>query len=198
VATGQVASETIAGFVEVELLPGFSMIGLPLIPPSARVADLFAGMPEFSVLYKYYADGRVFTINTLWEGWTTPDEELLPGEACLLGNPTEDVYRLTFRGAVPTGELRRTLPAGWSLQALPVPLVGKLDRDLHCPFKRLEMVARWDAWTAELGFNVFADGKWFPGAKPVSGPAPEIQPGEGFWIWKEAPEDWAITFEPAP
>lgn len=197
-ATGQVVSD-IAGFVEVELLPGYSMIGLPLDPPSRRVGDVFAGLPEFSILYKYYADGRGFVINTLWEGiWTTPDEELGPGEACLVGNPTDDVYRVTLQGVVPTGNLLRQIPAGWSLQALPLPLEGALDRDLGCPFRRLEMIARWDAWSGELGFSVYADGLWFPEAQPLPGPAPVIGPGEGFWIWKAAPQSWSTRFVPAP
>lgn len=198
VARGRLVGE-IAGFVEVELLPGFSLIGMPLIPPRPRVADLLAGLPVDTVLYKYYADGRGFTINTLWDdGWTSPDEELQAGEACLLGNPTGDVYRLTLYGAVPTGELVRTLPAGWSLQALPLPWVGRLDADLFCPLRRLEMIARWEALTAQLRFAVFADGRWFDGGTFRSTDAPVLQPGEGFWIYKHAPEEWRLTYEPEP
>ncbi len=198
VRTGRVSSD-IAGFIEVELLPGFSMVGLPLIPPSPRLADLLAGLPVDTLVYKYYPDGRGFTINTLWDdGWSTPDEELLPGEACLIGNPTSDVYRLTWQGTVPTGELVRELPAGWSLQALPLPWIGRLDTDLACPVQPLEILARWDAWPAELRFVVRAEDQWLDGTTFQPAPPPVIAPGEGFWIWKHAPEEWRLVFEPEP
>ncbi len=150
-------------------------------------------------MYKYHPDGRGFTLNTLWDdGWSTPDEELHPGEACLIGNPTSDVYRLTWQGTVPTGELVRELPAGWSLQALPLPWVGRLDADLACPVQPQEVLARWDAWPAELRFVVRADGQWLDGTTFQPAPAPVIAPGEGFWIWKHAPETWRLVFEPEP
>lgn len=198
VRTGQVSSD-IAGFVEVQVLPGFSLVGLPLIPPSPRVADLLAGLPVDTIVYKYDPDGRGFTINTLWDdGWSTPEEELHVGEACLLVNPTSDVYRLTLHGTVPTGELVRPLPAGWSLQALPLPWVGRLDTDLACPLQPREIIARWDAQTATLRFAVRAEGAWLDRGtfQPVAPPA--LAPGEGFWIWKHVPEDWRLSFEPEP
>ncbi len=196
--TGQVAGEAIAGFVEVELLPGYSMIGLSLIPPSSRVADLLAGMPDDTLLYLYHADGRGFTVNTLLGEWDRPDEEIRPGMACLVGNPTDDVYRLTFHGLVPVGELRRSLPAGWSLQALPLPYTGRLDADLHCPIRDLELIARWDAWPAELRFLAYNRGRWYHGGTTQGAEPPVLHPGEGFWIWKNAPEDWSIRFTPPP
>lgn len=198
VATGRAASE-IVGFVEVELPPGFSLVGISLIPPSPRVADLLAGLPVDTVLYKYHPDGRGFTINTLWEdGWTSPDDTFTLGEACLLGNPTSDVYRLTLHGTVPTGEQVRMLPAGWSLQALPLPRVGRLDRELSCPLRPQEMIAHWEARPAGLRFAVFTRDQWLDGGTFQPTQAPELAPGEGFWIYKHAPEAWRVVFDPEP
>lgn len=189
--TGQVASDNIAGFVEVELLPGFTMMGLPLLAPSYKTADLFAGMPEWTEVYKYYPDGRGFTINTLFDGtWTVSEETLAPGEGALVLNQTDDVYYLTLRGDVATGEIHQALPAKWSLQTAMVPLTGQLDRDFGCPFEQLEIVGRMDAWSATIMLSVFADGGW------ALGPTPVVQPGEAFWIWKNAATDWSFTFNP--
>ena len=189
--TGQVASDNIAGFVAVELLPGFTMMGVPLLAPSSKVADLFAGMPEWTEVYKYYPDGRGFTINTLFDGaWTERDETLLPGEGALVLNQTDDVYYLTLRGDVATGEIHQPLPANWSLQTAMVPLAGQLDSDFACPFEQLDIVARVDSWSATMVLSVYADGGW------VLGPAPVVQPGEAFWIWKGAPADWSFRFDP--
>lgn len=189
--TGQVASDNIAGFVEVELLPGFTMMGLPLLAPSYKTADLFAGMPEWTEVYKYYPDGRGFTINTLFDGtWTVSEETMAPGEGALVLNQTEDVYYLTLRGDVATGEIHHALPAEWSLQTAMVPLSGQLDSDFGCPFEQLDIVALVDSWSATMVLSVYADGGW------VLGPVPVVQPGEAFWIWKGAPTDWSFRFDP--
>lgn len=189
--TGQVASDNIAGFVEVELLPGFTMMGLPLLAPSYTTANLFAGMPEWTEVYKYYPDGRGFTINTLFDGqWTISEETLAPGEGALVLNQTDDVYYLTLQGDVATGEIHHSLPAEWSLQTAMMPLTGQLDRDFGCPLEQLEIVGRMDTWSATMILSVYADGGW------VLGPAPVVQPGEAFWIWKNAASDWSFIFAP--
>ncbi len=190
-ATGRVASENIAGFMEIQLLPGFTLMGVPLQTPSSKTSEILAGMPEETAVYKYYADGRGFTINTLFYGvWTDHEQELLPGEGALVLNPTDDAYYLTLQGDVVTGEIHHPLPAEWSLQTAKVPLAGRLDEDFDCPFEQLDIVARVDPWTVTLILSVYADGDW------VMGPVPMVQPGEAFWIWKGAPADWSFSFDP--
>ena len=47
-------------------------------------------------------------------------------------------------------------------------------------------------------FNIFADGLWYPGVTLRPGPAPVINPGEGFWIYKFKAETWRMNFTPPP
>jgi hypothetical protein len=192
VDSGQVVSENIAGFLDIELVPGFSMIGFPLVTPDNTVAGLFKGLPETTTVYKYYTDGRGFNVNTFAFGeWLEPQEQIKPGEGVLTINPSDDIYLLGVRGDVATGSFSQQIPAKWSLQTPQLPLSGRLDMDLGCPMSQLDIVAKWKARQGTLDIYIYADGGWLGGA-------PVIEPGEAFWIWKTNAVNWSGTFSPVP
>jgi hypothetical protein len=131
-----------------------------------------------------------WSISTYWQGaWTEPEERLRPGEGMLVRLRQDDVFLLGLAGDVTRGEVRQSLPAGWSLQAPRIPLSGQLDLELGCPVTNLEVVARIDPLPVIMDVFVFADDRW-------QGAPPMIQAGEAFWIYKHAPSEWVSRYDP--
>lgn len=191
VGTGEVASENIAGFIRLVLPPDLNLITVPLLPADPRVPAVFAGVPEGTVLYEYDPEAGYSINSREFDEWFDPGQRVEPGRGYYLLTPTGFAPDLTLAGDLPRGDLSRTLPAGWSIQGLPLPFEGVVDEDFFLPLDPLDMVAFWRPATWSL--NVFVN--WGIGWE---GNPPTAHLGEGFWVYRSSPAEWHLRYDDPP
>jgi hypothetical protein len=185
--SGRLASQAAAGMVRLTLPPGLSMVGLPLRLTTSTVERIFGQLPESSFVYQYDAQSRRYIVNIRDDGWSSPHSVVAPGEGCMIYNPTDRNVELLIRGELPQGELQQVLPQGWSMQANQAPRAGSVETVLGLPLEDGDIVVRLTS-EGEMLVDVFMGGWW-------GGQAPEIQVGEGFWIWKNRQTVWHQSVE---
>jgi hypothetical protein len=187
------------GYVNVALAPGFNLVANPLIAEegSDTIADLFAGVPVGTVLYKFdAATGAYISCSAKPPtGAISGDAAaltLVPGEGVFVQNKSVDDVVVTFVGEVPQGTLTTPLPAGFSIASSQVPQEGALDDDLGFPKAVGDVVYKYDAGTqVYIGFSVTPIG-WSSGGGSV--PAPVMTVAEAFFVKKAAVADWTREF----
>lgn len=178
------------GHVTLVVPPGFSMLANPLSVADNKVGEVFADVPDGTILYKYSPTSG-FSVNVFIAGmWTAPEETMVPGEGAFIWNPTGQDFSLAFTGEVMQGTLSRPLAKGFTLCASMVPQAGRLDSVLGYVPEDGDIVYRFDSSAASYTLHTWLIGNWDN--------APEVKIGEAFWITKMNPANWVRTFTVNP
>jgi hypothetical protein len=178
------------GHVTVVVPPGYSMLANPLSSGSNTVGEVFSGLPDDTLLYKYSPTAG-FTVNTFLAGtWTMPEETMVPGEGAFIWNPTGQDFSLTFTGEVMQGTLSRPLAKGFTLCASMVPQAGRLDSVLGYVPEDGDIVYRFDSAAASYTMHTWLIDDWDT--------APDLKVGEAFWISRMNAANWVRTFTVNP
>jgi len=178
------------GRVTVVAPPGYSMVANPLSTGSNTVSEVFSGLPDDTLLYKYSPTAG-FTANTFLAGtWTMPGETMAPGEGAFFWNPTGQDFSLRFTGEVMQGTLSQPLAKGFTLCASMVPQAGRLDSVLGFVPEDGDTVYRFDSATGSYTVHTWLIDNWDH--------APEMKVGEAFWITRMNAVTWVRTFTANP
>ena len=191
---GSVFSGNIVGYVNTPLPPGLSLISNPLLAVENNLRTLFPLAPDGTQVYQLNgADYDVSIFDGTTGSWSNPNLELLTGDGFFVRNPSGAPFVNTFVGEVLVGTLVNPLPAGYSLQASLVPQSGTLNNTHRVSGRAGDRAYKFvpdddgaEAWIK----SVFDESQnlWVPDF--------EIGVGEGFMIYKEAPQDWVRIFSP--
>ena len=191
---GGVYSVNIVGYVNTSLPPGLSVITNPLLNTTNTVSHLFPAAPDGTQVYRL--DGTNYTVSTfdgIAGAWSNPGLELLPGDGFFVRNPSAATFVNTFVGEVLLGTLINPLPAGYSLQADMVPQGGSINSIHEIPGQSGDRIYKFapdadgrEAWI-ESAFDPDQN-LWLPDLY--------IGVGEGFMVYKQAPQDWVRIFLP--
>ena len=88
-------------------------------------------MPDGLTLFKVGATGYV--ANNFLSGWSDPSQTVLPGEGCLILNPTPSSVNVRFKGEVLQGTLVNHLSSGLSMCGSIAAQSGLLQTQLAYP-----------------------------------------------------------------
>ena len=173
--------QSAAGYVNVPLPPGYSLVGVPLLNETATIAEIFAERPAGTRLYQFQ-NGQIIEIPL------GSQRVPLPGEAFIVVNPSSSTGTAMFVGQVPQGTLVHSLPAGLSLISPMIPMEGTLEEMAFHP-EHLDQVYLLDPATGQYTVHTYVEflEGWFPSA-------PRLRVGEGFFIRRARPRDWILEF----
>ncbi len=184
-----VLTSNAVGFVSVVVPPGYSTIANQLNAPTNTVAHLFPNVPGGTTISKFRNLRLDFSINSYdpdFLAWDDDNQPFVPGEAAFIRNPTAAPFIVTFVGDVPEGALTTAMPGGYSMIASQVPQAGLLQTALKFPGVGGDIVyvyrnggylisrfyAQFNLWDAEPNVNV----------------------GEGFFLFKTTATNWVRNF----
>jgi hypothetical protein len=187
-ATAQtpVYSVNVVGYVNVTLVPGFNLIANPLVAQTNTVPELFKGVPNGTVVYKFDPATGYVANNYNFGKWGQPSMTLMPGEGVFVKNPTTTNIVITFVGEVMTGALSNAITAGFQILSSQVPQAGQLDTDLKLPVANGE-----SAYLFVNGAYVVHNynfGKW--------NKAPVVDVAQAFFFKAAAAKTWTRDFNP--
>jgi len=184
----QVFSVNAVGYVNVTLLPGFSIIANPLDTGSNTVQNILGTPPDGTTVYRFSNTSGQYAINSILFGnWGTPGDIINPGEGFFISNPGTTPFTNTFVGTVMQGSLSNSVPAGFSILASQVPQAGQLDTVLGFPATDGDTIYQFTPSNQQYVANTFLFGSWSPAA-------PVINVGEGFFVSKSTAAVWTRTF----
>jgi len=181
-AQDPVYSQNTVGYVNVSVPSGFSAFSNPLIAADNSVGALLPTVPDGTVIYKFNGDAG-FSAVSYFFGWDDGSVTLEPGEGALAFNPTADTLTWTFIGDVAEGSLSNPVPAGFSLKASQVPQAGVVDTDLGLPVADGDSIFR-------LVDGAYVGSSYFFGWDVE----PNVNVGEGFFVFKGAAANWDREF----
>jgi len=191
-ANGDVLSVNVVGYVNITLPPGLSLIANPLYYTNNSLSLWLQQPPAGSQVYKYTAENgyEVSTFDGIEGRWTNPDLQVPIGTGFFFSNPSDTAITQTFVGEVLQGYLTNSLPAGYSTKGSLVPISATLSQH-SIPGKPGDELR---TFTNDLlgggAYNVSvydADlQSWVPDLV--------LAVGQGFWIYKQEPEDWVRFF----
>jgi hypothetical protein len=201
-AMAQVYSLNAVGYINVTVIPGFSIIANQLNTTNNNLSplldsQLLDGGHNGVEIFKYNAAGGTFSTLIVATAGSTPEwnnlaaaqtTTLNPGEAAFIYNPFGTNFTLTFVGTVMQGSLTNTLVQGFNLVSSIVPQSGALDTALGvAPSPGDE--------TFFLGAVSFAANVW-TGTSWSAGSAPLPAVGQGFYYYTPSPSglSWVRTF----
>jgi hypothetical protein len=177
-------SESVIGYVTLNVPPGYSMIANPLRTPLDAVGILLPGMPEGTGFNRYYASLSKLTENVVKDGrWTNPNETLSPGEGAVFFNPTPRYRAIHLSGEVQTGSLVTPVAADFAIYSSKIPRPGRLDSDLGFPLVEGDVVHHFDCDKQQYAIYEYRPDNGKPNL-------PIIGVGESFWVKKNAPAHW--------
>jgi hypothetical protein len=187
-ATAQtpVYSVNVVGYVNVTLVPGFNLIANPLVAQTNTVPELFKGVPNGTVVYKFDPATGYVANNYNFGKWGQPSMTVVPGEGVFVKNPTQTNIVITFVGEVMTGALSNNITAGFQILSSQVPQAGQLDTDLKLPVANGE-----SAYLFVNGAYVVHNynfGKW--------NKAPVVDVAQAFFFKAAAAKTWTRDFNP--
>jgi hypothetical protein len=187
-ATAQtpVYSVNVVGYVNVTLVPGFNLIANPLVAQTNTVPELFKGVPNGTVVYKFDPATGYVANNYNFGKWGQPSMTVVPGEGVFVKNPTQTNIVITFVGEVMTGALSNNITAGFQILSSQVPQAGQLDTDLKLPVANGE-----SAYLIVNGAYVVHNynlGKW--------NKAPVVDVAQAFFFKAAAAKTWTRDFNP--
>jgi hypothetical protein len=179
-------SANAVGYANVNAGQGYTLLANPFNAGNNSLTALIPTAPAGSVVFKY-TSGSGYTSNVFthgqWSGGTTTT--LDPGDGGFLYNPSKTTLKLTFAGTVAQGTVTNFIPTGFSIASPMIPqadalatLPGTTGDQIHC------YQGKWIAYTNVAGLWV---------GKPRTGPL-TVNPGDAFFILKNAPADWVQTY----
>jgi hypothetical protein len=188
----QVFSVNAVGYINVDVPPGFSMIANQLNAANNAISALIPTAPGGTAIYKFTGSAyEIYTFDDLDSVWLPNGNATLnPGEGAFIRNPTQQPFRVTFVGEVPTGSLSNPLPAGFSIRSSQVPQAGGITSDLGFPAAGGDTIYQFNNAGNNYTISTFddLDSVWLP-------TEPEIDVGEAFFVRKTAAGDWTRTFD---
>jgi len=192
----QVFSVNAVGYVNTTLPPGFSLVSNPLDNKAGnKIADLFKNtgptIPGGLTIYNF-VNGNFVTIqyddlDQAFGPAAAASQPLEPGNGAFVRNPTQTTLTTTFVGEVPQGTLSNPLPQGFSIKASQVPQAGTANT-LLVPGQAGDKLFKWDKTKQQYVSTQFddLDNAWSP--------APTIDVGEAFFLFKKTAGTWSRTF----
>jgi hypothetical protein len=168
------------------LVPGFNLIANPLVAQTNTVPELFKGVPNGTVVYKFDPATGYVANNYNFGKWGQPSMTVVPGEGVFVKNPTQTNIVITFVGEVMTGALSNNITAGFQILSSQVPQAGQLDTDLKLPVANGE-----SAYLFVNGAYVVHNynfGKW--------NKAPVVDVAQAFFFKAAAAKTWTRDFNP--
>ena len=192
---GNVVSENIVGYVNLQLPWGMSFIANPLFQTNVSLRSLFPTAPDGAQVMKRVGGDYVTCVYSASSvSWVGPQMDLPLGVGFFFINPSRDTFLQTFVGEVLVGSggLTNNLPAGVSLEGSMLPQSGSINSVHNIP--------------GQPGDNIFvfinegdARGRYLRSAYSAGeGWAPDLSlaVGQGFWIQKQQAQDWVRFFSP--
>jgi hypothetical protein len=196
----QVYSVNAVGYVNVQLVPGFTLVANPLDNKSGNsIQNLFGTgiqgtIPGGTTVY-YFENGNfgVATYDDLDQAFGPADaasRNVLVGEGVFVRNPGTTALTCTFVGEVPQGNLTTPLPSGYSIKGSPVPQEGTAS-DLGLQGAPGDTIYQFDPATQNYRTpSTFdeLDNTWVPALTP-------LKVGEAFFFRNAgAAKNWTRTF----
>jgi hypothetical protein len=113
-------------FINLAIPPGFLLVALPLLELANDLNSGLTNVPEGAVFYEFDNATSGYVSSTNIDGvWTPIDAVLAPGGGGLLFLPDTTVpqkdFLVSFSGEIPQGSLSAHIPAGFSLESVPIP-----------------------------------------------------------------------------
>ncbi len=190
-ANSDVYSVNAVGYANVQLPPGLSLIAHPFYQTDNDLAKVIPAAPDGSQVYRYNtANGayEVSTFDAVAHAWSNPACQVPVGTAFLFRNPSQRNFTQTFVGEVLQGCLTNALPDGYSTKGAFVPqsaslsthqVPGEIGDEVRTYTNDLQgggsyniSIYTADGWTPDLNLGI----------------------GQGFWIYKQNPQDWVRCF----
>jgi hypothetical protein len=179
----------VVGFAHVTVPPGYSIIANQFIQPTNTVAAVLTGVPGGTSFSKFRPVTGDFSINNfdpVFLSWLDPNQSFANGDAGFLLNPTTNSFSLTFQGQVPQGLLSVGLPAGYSMVGSRLPQSGPIQGQLGFPGASGDTVFLYrDGRYRTSQFDPLLGGWDFE---------PDVNVGEGFFLFKTAATNWVRSF----
>ena len=179
----------VVGFARVTVPPGYSIIANQFIQPTNTVAAVITGVPGGTSLSKFRPTTGDFAINNydpVFLSWLDPNQSFANGDTGFLLNPTTNSFSLTFQGQVPQGLLSLGLPAGYSMVGSLLPQTGGIQSQLGFPGASGDTVFLYrDGRYRTSQFDPLLGGWDFE---------PNVNVGEGFFLFKSAATNWVRSF----
>ena len=187
-AMAQVYSVNAVGYVNTEMVPGFTLVSNPLDAGDGMntVGNVLAGAPAGTVAYKFDAATGAYDINQNLGVWTKPDMSFAPGEGLFVLNAGAAAFTVTFVGEVMQGELTVPIAQGFSIVSSMVPQAGGLSSVLGYPAAAGDAAYQFNPATQAYASSSFL-GAWVPAE-------PELAVGEAVFINSSDAKDWTRTF----
>jgi len=181
-ALGQaVTSKNIVGYINLTLKPGYSLVANQLNNGANKVADLFAGVPNNTSVFKFTGTGyqQISYVDGSWEG-DDADMTVKPGEGVFVNNPTTQNAVVTLVGEVQLSS-DVVLPSGgkYAIISSAVPQAGGLSTSAPFSFPLANNDVVFQFTGSGYKQNSYVDGSW---EGDNNGDAPAIAVGESFFF----------------
>ena len=188
--TTNVYSVNAVGYVTISLTNGYNLIANPLNATSNNLNTVLTNVADSATFIKWLPGSQGFKSASSFFagfGWV-PDDSWKPGEAGFLFSP--DNRTMTFVGEVPQGTFTNSLGVGYSMVSSVIPQSGALtNADFNFPAGDSDTFLSWNA--AARGYDsattYFAGFGWSP-------TTPNLQVGQGFFVFKSVSTNWVRTF----
>jgi len=186
VSAQSVYSVNAVGYVNLNIVSGFTMIAKPLNTTNNTIGSLMPSIPDFSTLYKWNEGAQGFDIATFFFGsWDNPNLTLQVGEGAFL--EVSSPFTLTFVGEVMQGNLTNPIPANFSMKSSKVPQAGLVGTALGLTVGDFDTLYKWVPATQSYDIFTYFFGSWSPSE-------PSVGVGEAFFLQTGAPLSWTRTF----
>jgi len=179
----------VVGFAKVSVPPGYSIVANQFVPATNKVAVVLAGVPGGTTLSKFRPATGDFSINNydpIFQSWLDPNQSFGSGDTGFILNPTTNAFNLVFQGQVPQGMLTLPLSTGYSMISSLVPQAGLVQAQLGFPGASGDTVF------------LYRNGRYRTSQyDPLLGGwdyEPNVNVGEGFFLFKTAATNWARAF----
>jgi hypothetical protein len=185
-AQTSVYSQNTVGYVNLSLGIGFTIIANPLNNTTNNLNTILTNVPASSIIYTFNGLTQSYVQSSFAGGTWHPDQLLNPGTGAFIKLTTAGT--VTFVGNVPQGSLSNTVPVGFSLQALPIPVSVSLTNS----------IVNLHPGTSDIVYNFPNAGQAYV-QHSYAGTSfhPDYVPavGEGFfYLNKNSTFNWAVTF----
>lgn len=181
------------GYLNVSFPKGLSLISNPFLNASNGVADVFEPLEDGLQVMKYGADGRyeVSTYDGIAKAWSNPKLDISPGIGIFVRNSTGRGLVMTLVGYLPEGDLVSLLPQGYSMKGSLSFKQGSINTVHHVAGMdgdEIRVLVNTDGSANYVSSMFKADvNAWVPDL--------ELQRGQGFWIHKQAAQEWKQSFK---